>query len=136
MKRFLIGICCLLITSTAFAGTARSTVDFIQVLNGNLDEARYYYLKNWQALRKQAKQRNFIESWQLLETKATTDTPFHFMLITTYADDEQYKQREDNFQSLIKEAGPLKLLNDKKTGEFRKTLYTNDAVSLNRVDSQ
>lgn len=135
MNRIFIVLSCLLISSTAFASTAKTSVDFIQVINGNLDEARYYYLNNWQALRKKAKKRNYIESWQLLETKATTETPFHFMLITTYANEKQYQQREEHFQLLIKEAGPLKLLNDKSPGEFRKTLFTTDALSLTRVGS-
>ena len=50
------------------------------------------------------------------------------MLVTTYQNKKQYELREDHFQELIKEKGPLKLLNDKKPAEFRNSLFSKDKV--------
>lgn len=108
---------------------AQNTLDFIQVLNGNKSEARYYYQHNWAALRKSAVEQDFIQSWQLLETEPSDMAPFDFILITTYATTEQYLHREQNFQKLIAAQGPVKLLNSKKPPEFRTTLFSKDAIS-------
>lgn len=45
------------------------------------------------------------------------------MLITTYLNEKQYQNREDNFNVLIEEQGGISLLNEKKPGAFRKTLF-------------
>ena len=54
--------------------------------------------------------------------------PFQIMLITTYPNQVQFDKREDYFQELIKEKGPLKLLNEKKPADFRKTFFSTEMV--------
>ncbi|GAA3606558.1 hypothetical protein Q4Q39_11090 [Flavivirga amylovorans] len=107
-------------------GDKISTIDFVQILNDNKEEAAFYYQNNWKVLRKMAIKKKYIHSFQILETPANEDAPFHLMLITTYLNEEQYKLREDHFSELIKEKGKLELLNDKKPGAFRKTLFSKE----------
>ena len=103
-----------------------TTIDFVEVLNNNKAETIYYYENNWKQLRIKAVEKNYIESFQLLETESTEDAPFTFMLITTYSNQAQYDLREPNFEELIKEKGGLKLLNEKNPGDFRKIIYSKD----------
>lgn len=105
-----------------------TTVEFIQILDNNKAEAEFYYQNNWKVLREMALKKGYIHSYQLLETSASEEAPFHYMLITTYTDKAQYDLREDHFGELIKEKGELKLLNDKKPGEFRKSLFSKEMV--------
>ena len=105
-----------------------STIDFVQIIDNNNEEALYYYNNNWKALRALAMKRDYILSYQLLETPSTDDSPFNFILITTYADQKQYDKREDNFSKLINERGELKLLNAKKPAAFRKVIFSKDPV--------
>ena len=105
-----------------------TTIDFVQILNDNKEEAIYYYQHNWKVLREMAIQKNYIKSFQILETPDSEREPFQLMLITTYKNKIQYDLREDHFSELIKEKGELKLMNDKKPGDFRKTLFTKEMV--------
>ncbi len=93
-----------------------------------MDETRFYYKNNWKQLRIQALEKNYISSYQLLEVEPTADWPVSFVLITTYGNKEQYDKREDNFGKLIEARGDLRLLNDKKPGEFRKFFYGEDSA--------
>ena len=105
-----------------------STMDFVQVLNNNKKEVTYYYQNNWKVLRDMAIKKGYIESYQVLETPFSEEQPFEIILITTYANKEQYDQREDHFQELIKEKGALDLMNEKQPGDFRKTLFNREMV--------
>jgi len=105
-----------------------TTIEFVQVVNNNKEEALFYFQNNWKVLRDKAIEQNYIHSYQLLETPASDEAPFQIMLITTYQNKAQYDLREDHFQELIKERGGLKLLNDKKPKEFRKSLFSKDMV--------
>lgn len=105
-----------------------TTIEFVEVLNNNKKEALYYFQNNWKVLRDKAIAKKYIHSYQLLETPKSDEAPFQIMLITTYQNKAQYDQREDHFQELIKESGGLKLLNDKKPGEFRKSLFSKNMV--------
>ncbi len=105
-----------------------STIDFVQILNNNNEEALYYYHNNWKVLRNMAIKKGYIHSFQILETPVSENAPFQLMLITTYLNEYQYKLREDHFSELIKEKGPLELLNDKKPKTFRKTLFNKERV--------
>ena len=103
-----------------------STIDFVKIVNNNKKEVVFYYQNNWEVLRKMAVKKGYIDSYQLLETKPTKDAPFSFMLITTYKNKAQFDKRESHFQELIKAKGKLKLLNNKKPGEFRKVIFGKD----------
>jgi len=105
-----------------------STIDFVQILNDNKAETMHYYQNNWKVLRMMAIEKGYIHSFQLLEVPYEPSEPFHLMLITTYADESQYKLREDHFTELIKERGDLSLMNDKKPADFRKTLFSREMV--------
>ena len=53
--------------------TKISTIDFVKILNNNKKEIVYYYENNWEVLRKMAIKKNYIDSYQFLETKPTKD---------------------------------------------------------------
>jgi len=105
-----------------------TTIDFVQILNENKEEAIFYYENNWKVLRDLALQKGYIDSYQLLETPASEDAPFQLMLITTYPNEAQYDLKEQNFTELMNEKGDLRLLNSKKPAEFRKIIYGKEAV--------
>jgi hypothetical protein len=105
-----------------------TTIDFVQILNDNKEEAIYYYQNNWKILREMAIEKEYIKSYQILETPVSESESFQLMLITTYKNTIQYDLREDHFAKLIKEKGELKLMNDKKPMEFRKTLFNKEMV--------
>ena len=111
---------------SAQENTKISTIDFVQIINNNKKEAIYYYQNNWEVLRKMAVKKGYIHSYQLLETNHTKEAPFSFMLITTYKNKMQFDKREKHFEELIKAKGKLQLLNNKKPGEFRKTIFGKD----------
>lgn len=105
-----------------------STIDFVEIINDNRAETIYFYQNNWLKLREKALEQGYIASYQMLETEPTEEAPFHLMLITTYTDNKQYKHREDNFGKLITERGGVKLLNEKKPGDFRKLIFSKDGA--------
>ena len=105
-----------------------STMDFVQIINDNREETLFYYNNNWKKLREEAIKKEYILSYQLLDVEATEDAPFDIILITTYIDKEQYDKREEHFSELIEARGPVRLLNDKKPGDFRKILFNKDPV--------
>lgn len=105
-----------------------STIDFVEILNDNLEEALYYYNNNWKVLRQRAQAKNYILSYQLLQTPLSQDSKVQLLLITTYANKEQYDKREEHFKELIDARGGLKLLNDKKPNEFRKVAFFKEPV--------
>ena len=122
--KYLISIILLISFSPDRFSETISTVDMVEVLNGNQAEAEFYYENNWKVLRDQAMEKGYIHSYQLIKTEPTEDLPVSLMLITTYKDMAQYEQAEENFGKLIEASGGLKLLNDKKPGEFRKNIYS------------
>ncbi|PWH84545.1 hypothetical protein DIS18_01400 [Algibacter marinivivus] len=103
-------------------------IDYVQVLNNNKAEALFYYQNNWEQLRIKAIEKGYIDSYQLLETQPTEETPYSFMLITTYKSKLQYHASEANFNMLIEASDGLKLMNEKQPGDFRKVILHNDAV--------
>jgi len=105
-----------------------STLDFVQILNGNTEEAHFYYQNNWKKLREAALEKDYIHSYEMMETEPTENAPFHLILITSYTDAKTYGERENHFSELIEQAGELKLLNRKKPSEFRKNLFNKENV--------
>ncbi|MBP7376653.1 MAG: TlpA family protein disulfide reductase [Pyrinomonadaceae bacterium] len=80
-------------------------VEIVKVVGGNRDEARYYYENNWRVYREAAVKRGIIESFEYVET-ATKDAAFDIILITRYANEEQYKNSEKAFEPILKELRP------------------------------
>lgn len=105
-----------------------STIDFVQIIDDNKDEAVYFYQNNWEVLRDMAVKKGYIHTYQFLEVSPSEDAPFDLMLITTYLNEDQYKLREEHFAVLIKDNGPLKLLNSKKPEAFRKSLFAKESA--------
>ena len=119
-----------ILTTTSFSQKDKkiSTIDFVQIVNNNYDEVIYYYENNWKVLREMAVKKGYIETYQVMESPTADSTGFDIILVTTYENDQQYEKRETHFQELIKEKSPLKLLNDKKPGDFRKVIYNKENV--------
>ncbi len=105
-----------------------SSVDFVAVANDHHAEALFYYQNNWKALRTAAVKKGYIASYQLLEVEPSETTPFHFILITTYANQAQYDARETHFEELIQASGGLKLLNTLQPKDFRQVLHGQDTA--------
>lgn len=103
-------------------------IDFVEILNNNADEAKFYYQNNWKQLRIEAVKKGYIKSYQLLEVPYDKAHPFHLMLITTYKNKTQFEQSEANFKILIEASGGLKLLNNKTPKEFRKVIFHKDHI--------
>ena len=114
--------------ATAQSDTRISTIEFVQILDDNREEALFYYQNNWKVLREMAVKKSYIDSFGLLEVEFTEDQPYHIILMTTFANKDQFEKREEYFEELIKAKGPLRLLNEKKPGEFRKNLYLKERV--------
>lgn len=131
MKLFFIAWSCLILFSNSIiAQTDReiTSTDFVKILNENTKEALFYYENNWKQLRIKALEKGYIKSYKLLQI-IDSNAEFQLLLQTTYANKAQFDKREEHFQELIKAQGAVKLLNDKKPQDFRKTLFWSDAKS-------
>ena len=119
MRHYII-ILCFAISVLGFAqhDEKQSTIDFVEILDNNTEEALFYYQNNWQQLREKAIKKGYIHSYQMLQTESTPEAPYHFILITTYVNKTQYDAREAHFDEIIAASGGLKLLNDKKPTNF------------------
>ncbi|WP_299121781.1 hypothetical protein [uncultured Winogradskyella sp.] len=128
--RFLLLLILLPIYSLSYSQTNEkiTTIETVAVLNNNKEEAIYYFQNNWKVLREKAVEKGYISSFSLMQTAYNEDTPFHIILVTTYDNKEQYEKREAHFAKLIKASGGLKLLNEKKPSEFRKSVFSIDAA--------
>lgn len=116
--------CLLSLSLSGYSQSSKvSTIDFVQIQNNNREEAIYYYENNWLELRKMALKKSFIDSYEIIEVDFSDDAPFHLILKTTYSNIEEHSKAEERFSKLIEEKGALKLLNDKKPGEFRKVIF-------------
>ncbi len=55
-----------------------STIDFVQIIDDNKDEAVYFYQNNWEVLRDMAVKKGYIHTYQFLEVSPSEDAPFDF----------------------------------------------------------
>ncbi|SOE20342.1 hypothetical protein SAMN06298216_0837 [Spirosomataceae bacterium TFI 002] len=94
------------------------SMEVVEIQNQNEAEAIYYFQNNWEQLRIAAKKQNYIDSY----TWYVEGKNQRIYLITNFGNIENWEKREENFGLLIKEAGPLKLLNEKQPSEFRKSI--------------
>ncbi|MEO9871697.1 hypothetical protein [Ekhidna sp.] len=131
MKKYLLVLMIMSSLSIQAQNGKISTIDFVQILNDNREEAVFYYQNNWLELRKIAVAKSYIDSFEIIEVQSTPEASFHLILKTTYKNQAAYEKSEDRFQKIIEENGPLKLLNDKKPGDFRKVIfYKEKAIHL------
>ncbi|GGI56060.1 hypothetical protein GCM10011444_03690 [Winogradskyella haliclonae] len=99
-----------------------TTTETVEILNNYKAETLFYFENNWKVLREKAIIKDYILNFDIVETEFSETNPYHIKLVTIYKNKAQYDEREAHFQELIKESGPLKLLNDKKPAEFRKSV--------------
>ena len=105
-----------------------SVIEFVQVIDNQIEETVFYYENNWKQLREVALARGYIESYQLVEIPYSEELPAHFMLLTNFENQAQYDLAEKNFGELIKERGDLKLLNEKEPNEFKKNIISQVSI--------
>jgi hypothetical protein len=112
-------IAAIIILGPVAARAELSTVDRVAVKNGHIEEARFYYEHNWKRLRALAQEEGFISGFSFM-IDARVPGQETLLLITRYADRDQYEQREANFEIVINaDDEGLKLLNDLAPAEFR-----------------
>ena len=117
-------ICLIIIMLLPVSASAEIfTIDFVKVVDGNVEEAIYYYENNWKRHRIEAARRSYISSYKLL-VRQSEDGQTDILLITGYASEADYEKREENFKDVMSETGKdgLRLINDKKPGEFREVV--------------
>ena len=100
-------------------------MDFIKITNGRRDEAIYYYENNWKIYREIALKKIFIQSFEMVEIAPNEKNQFDLVLITRYANEEQFKNSEKNFEPILKETRPngALLKNDLKPEDFRQNVF-------------
>lgn len=84
-------------------------VDFVKTKDGHFDNYLQYIAANWSVARKEAKARNYIVASRMLVLPSNPD--WDVLLMTEYADMQQFEMREENFKNVFKEIrrdqGPL-----------------------------
>lgn len=138
--RYLLLVTLLLSANVSF-GQSQPTItiiDFVKIKNQNRQETLFYYENNWKVFRDVALEKGYIKSYKLLATLADTTANFDLMLITEFEDSVQYTLSEERFQQIIKATRPdgLKLLNELKPNDFRKTLFFKQAETLFGADKK
>ena len=125
-RLLLLTVSLLLGTQVNAQNASLTTLEFVEIINDAEAEALFYFQNNWQVLRKQALAKEFISDYKLLQVESSPEAPFHIVLMTTFADEQQYQDREKNFRELIEARDGLKLLNDKKPAEFRRSVFSKE----------
>ncbi|HCM75769.1 MAG TPA: hypothetical protein DIS90_05280 [Cytophagales bacterium] len=115
-------------------------IDYVNIVDNNVDEAKYYYQNNWEAFRKAAQEAGYIHSYRLLVTQGQGE--FDIVLITAFANQEDLNNVESNFEKIIgsiRPGGPI-FLNNKKPNDFRKNEYSirtqTASVNLENVERE
>jgi hypothetical protein len=120
------------IKASAQTGKPVSVVDFVKIKDGKKAEAMYFYENNWKVYRDIALKKEYIRSYKMLITQPDSAANFDIMLITEFANEDQYKKSEPQFNLIIKENRPTgaKLLNELKPADFRISLYSKIAECI------
>ncbi len=117
MKKLIVLALGLLQSGIGLAETVTS-VDVVKVIDGHVEETLYYYQSNWAKYRREALAQGFIAGYRLLVDRDSEDDTV-VLLMTDYADREQYEAREEHFGPIMDAAGGPKLLNELEPGAFR-----------------
>ncbi|MEM7501600.1 MAG: hypothetical protein AAF417_06130 [Pseudomonadota bacterium] len=108
-------------------------IEGIAVLDGRLDEAIFYYEHNWGYFRRQALERGYIESFDMVVGDDLAES-VDIVLITRFDSAAQYDAIEDRFEEIMSER-ELKLLNKVEPGDFRKNVFVvTNSASRNTAD--
>lgn len=114
-----------LVAPTAKPSGQVAIMDFVKIKDGRRDEALFFYENNWKVYRDAALKKGVIKSYELVEGEPAAGGQFDLVLITRFADEEQFKNTEANFEPIIKETrptGPL-LKNELKPDDFRQNVF-------------
>ncbi|NNE67145.1 MAG: hypothetical protein HKN33_11325 [Pyrinomonadaceae bacterium] len=124
MKTFSLAVLIFVLSINVFAQQADIVTVFqgIRIKNDHREEALFYYRNNWAKLREAAVKKNYIHSFELVEVYSERDAKFDIGLVTRFTNQAQSDKAEVNFQELISARGKLRLLNDRKPGEFRESI--------------
>jgi thiol-disulfide isomerase/thioredoxin len=99
--------------------------EFVKIKNNHREEAVFYYENNWKILREAAIKKGYIHSYELIVSKADEKSGFDIILITRFADIENFNKVEENFQEIMKEVrdgSEVKLKNELKPDDFRENI--------------
>ena len=113
-------LCCVPVVGADDEG-AITVVEGVAVLDGRLDEAIFYYQNNWGYFRRQALERGYIDSFDMVVGDDRAES-VDIVLITRFESAAQYDAIEARFEEIMSER-ELKLLNDVEPGDFRKNVF-------------
>lgn len=107
------------------SGETTVLMDYVKIKDGRRDEALFYYENNWKIYREIALKRGYIQSFEIIEIAPNEKNQFDLILVTRYADEEQYKNSEKNFEPILKEARPngVLLKSDLQPENFRQNIF-------------
>lgn len=116
----------------AFAAECQTInlIEGIKIKNDNRAEALYYYHHNWRALRNTALKLGYLHSFELVEVDSEEASEFDILLVTKYANQNDYDQAESRFEDIIAQSSGLKLLNKLKPNDFRESVFVKVAKGL------
>jgi hypothetical protein len=126
MKKIILPLAAILFLSLVASAQGEEIItvfETVRIKNDKCAETLFYYENNWKMLREKALAKEFIHSYELIETAGNERAAFDIILITRYADKDQFAKAEENFRRLIEERGPVKLLNELKPNDFRENVF-------------
>ncbi len=102
-----------------------AVLEFVEILDGQIEEAMYYYENNWKRLREIAIKRGDIDDFKIMMDSSDSSS-IKLYLYTEFPGKYALEKSEERFGHIIQEVsskGP-KLLNDIPPSEFRKNIDT------------
>lgn len=102
----------------------------VKIKNEKRAEALYFYENNWKVLREKALEKGIIHSYEFVVVKPNEKADFDVILITRYKDQAQFEKSEENFRPLLETRGNVKLLNETKPDNFRKSVFVINGQSF------
>lgn len=107
-------------------------LDVVEVQNGNVDEALFYYGNNWLPYRKAMLAKGFLQSYKMMKVLPDSSQKFQLILETVYSDSMQFALSEPRWEQIFKEVNPggTKLLNHKKAADFRTVILSRKSEIL------
>jgi hypothetical protein len=119
----------LFISISTSAQTNKSTsifsVDFVKAKEGQYENYLENLEKNWVAARKTAKTKKYIKSFQLLVLPKDDKNDWNFILITEYADQKQFDDREKHFDEIFKKSPPI-AIKGLKSSDMREIILSKE----------